>query len=196
MTEGSPPGRPSKQKEGTPEGGRRFRGASLERARANEPPDERNLAGEKEHGQPLRSRDRMRQTSSLLPAPHGDVPRQELARAPVRGQRTARVLGWPWPYGSIFDRIVATRPQPGRVDAVIVDDEVDTARTPVAAGEQPEQLAEERGVLAARPTQGWGTVRVPCPKTRNRPRRWMFDQDSCGSSPTDRALRAGLSWFE
>src|ERR1039458_7104547 len=84
LTEGSPPGRPSKQKEGTPEGGRRFRGASLERARANEPPDERNLAGEKDHGQPLRSRDRMRQTSSLLPAPHGDLPRQELARAPVR----------------------------------------------------------------------------------------------------------------
>jgi len=38
--------------------------------------------------------------------------------------------------------------EPGLVDAIVVDDEVHTARASVAAGEQPEQLAEERGVLA------------------------------------------------
>src|SRR5580658_888947 len=34
------------------------------------------------------------------------------------------------------------------VDAVVVDDEVDAARAPVATGEQPKQLTEQRGVLA------------------------------------------------
>src|SRR5260370_2329557 len=39
----------------------------------------------------------------------------------------------------------------GLVDAVVVEDEVDAARASIATGEQPEQLAEERGVLAVGP---------------------------------------------
>ena len=38
--------------------------------------------------------------------------------------------------------------QESRVNPVVVDDEVDAAGAAVAAGQESEQLAEERGVLA------------------------------------------------
>ena len=65
--------------------GMRFRGASLERARANEPPDERNLAGEKEHGQPLRSRHVELGQRVAIKLLRVDTPQRAEVYPPLRG---------------------------------------------------------------------------------------------------------------